>query len=105
MILTQSQKAQIMTHIVTELFEEDADGDIANVLAHSGFLDPSHLIDLAENAQELLEFVDDNNVIAHLRPGQCGMLRSLKRFCAHRDAHDEKICGMEWLTITNDEFS
>ena len=105
MILTPSQKAQIMTHIVTELFEEDADGDIVKMLAHSGFFAPSHLIDLAENAQELLEFVDDNNVIAHLRPGQCGMLRSFQRFWAHRDAHDEKIRGLEWLQITNEEFS
>ena len=69
MVFTHSEKARIMTHIVTEAFEEADDGDIAKMLAHSDFLAPSHLIDLAEDAQELLEFADDNNVIAHLRPG------------------------------------
>ena len=56
--------------LLTIVFDEDEDGDIATIFEHKHIHDPGVVIELAEGDLKTLEFVNASNVIIHLRMGQ-----------------------------------
>ena len=106
MVSTRSEKAQIMTHIVTELFEEDADVDIAKALKQDKLVDPINLLSTSSLALSQLYFLNADSDKEFFTKSQGGMLMSFQR-CCHKLNRDNgtELADIDFESIELADFN
>src|SRR6187549_3534209 len=104
MVLSRAQRADIMTHILENIFDQDPDSPLHKSLQHNGILSPHDLCAEDETQFDGYKYPTDAKKLDTLTRGSIGLLKSFKRFVAHRTTLGQPIGNPDWLSITKDEF-
>jgi hypothetical protein len=97
MVLSRAQRADIMTHILENIFDQDPDSNLHKSLKHNGILSPHDLCAEDEAQFDGYKYPTDTKKLDTLTRGSIGLLKSFKRFVAHKTALGQPIGDTDWL--------
>lgn len=104
MVLTKAEKKQILSHILEQVLEEEADSNLHKVLAQNNAKTVLDITNMADNTIDLLKYWDDKKNAIDIAKFDAGLLKSFKAFVAHRINSNNPIEDDDWLHLTVQEF-
>ena len=103
MVLTKQQKATILTYLITEVFDQAADSDLAKALAHSGLTDPHSIVAMVDHEFEDLKYpVESKHSL--IKKGDANLLKCFKKYVLYKQAIGMPIQDHDWTSISKEEF-